>query len=400
MRTAVIAAPAIKKSPLRMLAAACMLAVGVCILSFAMSGADAANSDYICYWAAGQQLVHGANPYDGAAVLRIERAYGFQGSHAAFMRNPPSALFMSLPLGFLGERAGAIVWTWAVLGALMVSIRLIWIMHGRPADRLHLVGYCFPPAMACLFGSQMGTFLLLGVTLFLYFRDRKPYFAGAALLLCMMKPHLFLPFGIVLLAWILTRRAYRILAGAVLALGASLALSFLLDPHGWSHYAAMINGETLQDQLIPTLSLMFRLVIDRHAVWLQILPLLAASLWGLWYFWVNRERWDWMDHGSLLLLVSVMVAPYAWYTDETVVLPAILALLYRASNYGRSLLPFAFVAGAAIIELVAGVHTTSGFYVWTAPAWLALWFWAASISPQSDTTPPPHDGETIAMVKA
>jgi len=378
---ATIAVPAIKKSPVRMFVAACMLAVGVCILAFATSGSDAANSDYICYWAAGQQLAHHANPYDGAAILRIEKAYGFNGSYAVFMRNPPSALFMALPLGFLGERAGAIVWTLATLAALMVSIRLIWIMHGRPADRLHLVGYCFSPAMACLFGCQMGAFLLLGIVLFLYFRERQPYSAGAALLLCMMKPHLFVPFGLVLFAWILTRRAYRILAGAAVALGASVALSFLLDPYGWSHYAAMVKGETLQNQWIPTVSLMFRLVIDRHAVWLQILPVLAASLWALWYFWRNHERWDWMDHGSLLLLVSVMVAPYAWYTDETVVLPAILAALYRASNYGRSLLPFVFVAGAALAEFFAGVHTTSGFYVWTAPAWLALWLMARYAKP-------------------
>jgi hypothetical protein len=362
---------------LHSIAAVAILGVGALILTFATGSKDAANSDYICYWTAGQQLVHHANPYDGAAILRLEKAYGFTGSRAAFMRNPPWAFFMALPLGFLGERVGAIVWTLAIITALMVSIRLLWIMHGRPAKRLHLVGYCFPPAMTCLFAGQIGIFLLLGVTLFLYLYERRPYLAGVALFLCVLKPHLFLPFGVAMLAWILSRRSYRILAGVATALSASLTLSFLLDPHGWSHYTAMMKGETLENEFIPTISLMFRLTVDSRANWLQFLPAFLGSLWAAWYFRKNSDRWDWLDHGSLLLLVSVMVAPYAWFTDETVVLPGVLAGLYRASLADRSLLPFGCIAGIALIELFAGVMTKSGFFVWTAPTWLLWYLWAS-----------------------
>jgi hypothetical protein len=374
--TATVTVPVTKRSPLRMIIAACMLAIGVSILAFAMRSSDAANRDYMCYWTAGQQLVRHTNPYDGAAILRLEKAYGFTGSRAALMRNPPWAFFLALPLGFLSERAGAVAWSLAIIAALMVSIRLLWIIHGRPADRLHLVGYYFPPALACLLSGQIGAFLLLGVTLFLYLHERHPYAAGAMLLLCMLKPHLFLPFGIVLLAWALTRRAYPIISGAAVALAASVAIGFLLDPHGWSHYAAAMKGESLQNEFIPTLSLMFRLAVDRQAPWLQFLPALAGIVWALWYFLKHRTHWDWMEQGSLLLLVSVMVAPYAWFTDETVVLAAIVAGLYRASNAGRSLLPFGCIAGVAVIEVLFGVITNSGFYVWTAPAWLAWYLFA------------------------
>src|SRR5258708_1052310 len=114
MRTAVIAAPAIKKSPLRMLAAGCMLAVGVCILTFAMSGSNAANRDFICYWAAGHQLAHHANPYDEDAIPRLEQTAGTDG-RPYFMRNPPTAFFLALPLGFVGARIGAVVWSLALV---------------------------------------------------------------------------------------------------------------------------------------------------------------------------------------------------------------------------------------------------------------------------------------------
>jgi hypothetical protein len=367
------ASPAVKKSPWRMITAACMLAIGVCILAFAMSGSNAANRDFICYWAAGHQLVHHRNPYDGPAVLRLERTAGFTDSRPFFMRTPPTAFFMAWPLGFVGARLGAVLWSLALVAALMTSIRLLWMMHGRPADRLHLVGYCFAPVLACLLAGQIGIFLLLGVVLLLRLHQTWPMFAGASLMLCALKPHLFLPFAVALCAWTIRRRAYRLLIGAAGAMAAALCLGFLLDLAAWRHYAAMAAQARLQDEFIPTLSLMFRLAVHRHAAWLQFLPAFGACIWTLWHFWKKREQWDWLDHGSMLLLVSVMVAPYAWFTDETVVLPAILAGLYRASNSGRSLLPFGFIGGIAMVEVLAGVNFNSGFYVWTAPAWLSLW---------------------------
>jgi Glycosyltransferase family 87 len=363
--------PKDKVTPVKVIAAAMMIAVAVGILAYAMDGADAARRDYMCYWAAAQQLVHGQNPYDRAAITAMEHAFGT--SRATFMRNPPYAFFLALPLGFFGERSGAVAWSLGIIAALMVSIRLITKMHGRKNDGLHLLGYCFPPALACLLGGQIATFILLGLVLFLYFRERRPYVAGAALLLCALKPHLFIPFGIVLLLWIVTRKQYRIVVGAVAAFTVALLIGFCFDPHGWDHYFAMMRSEDLKNEFIPTVSLFFRLAIHRDATWLQFVPALAASWWAFWYFLRNRELWRWTEHGSLLLLVSVMVAPYAWFTDEAVLLPAILAGIFMASDNRRSLLPYCVVAGTAFLAVLCGVITNSGFYVWTAPAWL-IWY--------------------------
>lgn len=211
-------------TPLRSAAALLMLAVGVSILAFAMRGSDVANRDFITYWAAGQQLVHHQNPYDGPEILRIEQAAGYAHDRPFFMRNPPTAFFLVLPLGFVGVRTGGILWSLALIAALMGSVRMLWILNGRPPDRLHMVGYLFPPALSCLLGGQIGIFLLLGVVLFLYFHQSKPFLAGAALLLCSLKPHLFIPFGVVLLVWIFVSKSYRILAGAAVALISATSL--------------------------------------------------------------------------------------------------------------------------------------------------------------------------------
>ena len=73
----------------------------------------AAKRDFITYWATGQQLVHHGNPYDAAAVSRIERDAGFQGGASYYMRNAPWALPLALPLGYFGAQAAALPWSLA-----------------------------------------------------------------------------------------------------------------------------------------------------------------------------------------------------------------------------------------------------------------------------------------------
>lgn len=72
-----------------------------------------------------------------------------------------------------------------------------------------------------------------------------------------------------------------------------------------------------------------------------------------------------------MLLDSVMCAPYAWFTDEAVMLPAVLVGVYRADESGRSLLAFGFHAAAAIVQLLAIVPIASPYFLWATPAWLA-----------------------------
>ena len=362
-----------KLHPMRILAAICLAVAGVALLVFIARNNDAGQRDFISYWAAGQQLAHGADPYDSASILRVEAAAGFTQPEPLIMRNPPIAFFLALPLGYVTPNAGIILWFVLLLASLVVSVRMLWMLNGRPDNRLHLLGYCFAPVMGCLMLGQFGLFLLLGVTLFLYFHRSHPLLAGAALLLCALKPHLFLPFAAVLLVWALTTRAYRVLAGAAIALLAASALAFAVDRHAWAQYAFMMNHAGMKDTALFTLSKYFRLLIDRDAFWLQFVPQGAACLWALWYFLTRRARWDWLDQGLVVLLVGAMCSPYSWFTDEAMLLPAVLAGLYRADRAGRPLIPFGVIAIAAIAELLTNIPVASVFYLWTTPAWL-LWY--------------------------
>lgn len=365
-----------KASPLRMAAAGCILAVGVCILVLIVRNNNAGERDFITYWAAGNQLINGKNPYDFASILPLEQSAGFNRDKALVMRNPPSAFFLALPLGLVSANTGILLWLIALLASLVISIRMIWAINGRPPNRLHLLGYCFAPSMECLMAGQLGVFLLLGVVLFLYFHKTRPMFAGAALLLCAMKPHLFVPFGIVLLLWAVRTRAYRILAGICIALLVSNALALSFDLNAWSQYEHMMRTSGIMGEVVPTLSEMFRQVVHRESVWLQFVPEIGGCCWALWYFKARRTNWNWLDQGLLLLIVSVLCSPYSLFPDETLLLPAVLAGIYRAENTGRSLIPFGLAAGVAMIEVVTNIPMVTVYYLWTVPAWLAWYLWA------------------------
>jgi hypothetical protein len=362
--------------PIKVVAAVIMLAVGVSILTYAMSASEAAQRDFICYWATGQQLVHHADPYDGQAILQIEKSIGYRASYPFFMSEPPTAFFIALPLGFLSAKAGAVLWSLTIIACLMASIRLLWILNGRPPDRLHLVGYLFPPALACLLAGHTGIFLLFGVVLFLYFHDSKPYLAGAALIVLVLKPQLFLPFDLVLLLWVVAGKRFRIATGALTAIALSIVFSLVLDHSAWSHYAQM-RAEEIDDQIAPTASFLFQMLLARNHLWVQFIPAAVACAWAVRRYLNNHAQLDWQKDMPLLLLVSIMTSPNAWFTDEAIVLPAILYGLYQTSNAGRSLIPYCCIAGVSLIEVFANVDISSGLYIWTAPAWL-LWYLSAT----------------------
>lgn len=367
---------------LRKLAAAAILAVGVGILAFVMHDTEnAGNKDFISYWAAGQLLIHHANPYDSAAVLRVEKAAGFHAEKPLIMRNPPYALVLTLPLGLVGAKTGAVIWSLLLVASIGLSVRLIWAIYGYPPDRLHLFGYMFAPTLSCLRLGQTTAFILLGLVLFLWWYKRRPLLAGACLAMLAFKPHLFLPFGLVMLVWIVASRSYRVLLGAIMALAAMLALPFWLDHGLWSHYLPVLKDAGADSQFLPTVSALVRLVVPPHEAWVQFVPAVLGCIWALRFFHRYAKEWDWNQHGPALLVLSVLVAPYSWLADEIIVMPALLQAVFGCVVGNRSFMGFVFLNGVALAAMLFfAVPEHSGFYFWTPVAWAAWYAWIVSRS--------------------
>jgi hypothetical protein len=359
------------KKILRRVAAAAIVLAGLLVISVA---SDPASKDYISYWSAGKLLIDHANPYSKLDVLALERAHGFPETRPLMMRNPPWALFLTAPLGFVNPATGLFLWTLAAAGCIVAFTRLLKV---PPEDRAFV--FLFAPAIAVFRTAQTSPFLLLGFSLFLYLHRRRPFLAGASLLLIAIKPHLFLVFWAVLLADSIYRRRLLVFAGLAAALAAATTFAMCFNVHIWQHYFAMLRGSDLDSEFFPTTSMMFRLLINSRAIWLLFVPSAVAFVWGLWFYTRNRLVWHWGTHGMLLMLVTVLASPYSWFPDEVVLLPALAFAITLPHRRACSLEILAVINLAAILVLMAGNRSiVSTVYLWTPSAWLAWFLYATN----------------------
>jgi len=366
-----------------LVAAICGLTFGFTALGYfitMVSGPVVGARDFVVYWATGQQLAHHANPYDREMLLHMERAAGLPDKYGPmFMRNPPPTLLLAYPLGFMPLRIASIVWSVVLLLCLVGSVRILWLMHGRRKGIRHWLAYTFAPALVCLLNGQLSLFALLGLVVFLRLHRTHPFLAGISLWLCTMKPHLFLPFGLVMLIWIVITKSYRIVGGAVLAIGLSFAISWHIDPQAWSQYSRMVHTSGIQTEFIPCIAVLLRSWISPGSVWLGYVPAALACIWSAWYFWTRRAEWNWNTHGSLLMLVSIVAAPYSWLFDQALAIPALLQGAYRTRSRNLVIL-LALLSAFDEVAMLCNVWKSSAVYLWTlwaAPAWV-IWYLMAT----------------------
>ena len=346
-----------------------------------------ADRDSIAYWAAAQLLFHHQDPYSAPSVMALQRNEGYEGEKPLVLRTPPWSLWMVLPLGWLNAYWAWVLWLAVLLTSLLVSMRLSWRMYGdgiRPPTVFLLAGYLFAPVPACLVAGQLGLVLLLGIVLFFFFEERLPWLAGAILLIPFAKPHLFALLWPILAIWIATRKKWTVAAGFALAFFSAVAIALAFDPAVFSHYREMLLHASIQNEFIPALSGVVRLIFFRRFFWVQFLPMAAGFGWSAWYYWKNRSVWIWEIHGPALLVASVLTTPYAWMTDETTVLPAILQgviWVYHARaklTLKSQLVIFVFACLDLLLLLIlrAKIPFATGIYFWSSLVWVS-WYWYA-----------------------
>lgn len=355
------------------------IATLVCFVLVHVNRQMAGNRDFVVYWATGRQLVQHLNPYDSVAVPEIERSAGLPARYSAgYMRNPPWALPLVYPLGLMGLRAAAVCASLILMAAFAVSVRLlsgIYVCRDRIVPWL---AWTFAPALVCLIWGQTSLLVLLGLALFMCFNASRPMVAGASLWLCALKPHLILPLLLVLLVWIVVGRRYRVLAGATLAITVSTLVTFWMTPQFWPRYKAMLRYSGVETDPIPSWSVLLRTHWAPNFMALQFLPAALACAWALAYYWNRRRRWNWSWDASLVLLVGLATAPYAYLNDHVVVLPALFFAACETTS--RRLLLVLALAGALLeVAFFANFVSPAALYGATLVApffWLFWYVWA------------------------
>lgn len=364
------------------------IAIAVCTTAFALTALGiltmyfapgaAGKRDFVEYWAAAQQLAHHANPYDEHAIGALERSAGYPKDYPPLiMGNAPWSLVLVLPLGFFNATVGEILWLATMLVALVLSITALHLHHGNIWDPLDIFAYSFAPVLACIWAGQIAIFILVGSALFFRWHIRRPFMAGAMLWFCLLKPHLFIPLGVVLLAWCAIHLNYRLIAGIITGLSITTLIAMAIDPSVWTHYRQAMQTQRLDRLAIPCVSSVLRQLAPPHTFWLQCTPALLGSAVALWYFTKNRSEWNWRTHGNLVLLISVLCAPYSWLSDQAILLPAIMTVVYQTAS--RPLIAVLALM-SAVVEMQVNSHgglLHSNALLWTAPCWL-IWYLIAA----------------------
>ena len=358
---------------------ACCAGALLAILALFLPSSNPGSHTSISYWAAGHQLLHHANPYDGPAILALEQRFGYPADAPLYMRNLPPAAVMGISTAFFSPRTASLLWTTGLISALLVSIAILCRMYPLQRKWILPVSLAFAPCAICLISGQSSLFLLLGVMLYLRFHQTSAPLAGAGLWLVAAKPHLFLPFLAAVLLIACFRREFRPLfwCAGLLALSTSVALA--LDPHIFQHYSAMAASSGIRQEFVPSLGTALRFSINPEDMRLQFLPALAGTAWALVLVLRNRRSWDWHQQAPFLLAVSCLVAPYSWASDQVIVLPAIFLLLRKAPRSAVFSL-LALSTFALVTILYHGSHTL--YSVASSVAWFA---WIGIVAQETTT---------------
>jgi hypothetical protein len=326
--------------------------------------------DLAQYWSAAH-LVR-LNPYSFQLVAQFEHSQGIAIDPPLVLKNPPWAIPFFLPLGLLSYRLAFATWTLFSLIIVLACTRVIWHELNGPSSLTPIIWpLLFGPVIVQLMLGQWTVLVLLGITLFLAAAERgRDWIAGASLVLVLGKPHVALLFLIAVGLWSVRERRWRILSSALVALFFASVLVESLNPHIWAQFIERTSGVVHEAEAYPNLGGILYHLSGVHL--LALIPELAGVMWLPLYWKKHRSHWNWWEHGTIVVLCSVVCSYYSYPYDEILALPALLVAFAR--NGGRAFRTTFLVTNlgyALYISSVAGYFGYKYMFLWwTASGWL------------------------------
>ena len=240
---------------------------------------------------------------------------------------PAWVAFIAVPFDLLGTNLGGKLWILFELACLALGLFLA--VRPRPPSAI-LPAFAAVPTALMLLNAQLDGLVALGLGAAIALRS-KPYLAGLALGLTLVKPHLVLPIAVALLV----TRTWRVIVGWAAAGLVLLTSTMALNPRwvlDWLNSA----GTTLQpsgpEVAIAHFGTMLPAGWDRFAAASLALIAIAAVV-----LLASRRRVDFRSAAAILVAGGVVAAPHALPTDLVLVAVA-LAIWGEAEWYDWLLL--------------------------------------------------------------
>jgi glycosyl transferase family 87 len=248
---------------------------------------------------------------------------------------PAWVALVAIPFEILGTELGGRLW--ALFGLLCLAIGLLLAVRPRPPSAL-LPAFATAPTAIMMLNGQLDGLVALGLGAALALWSR-PYLAGLALGLTLMKPQLVLPIG----AALMVARLWRVLAGWATA-GVALWASFaVLNPRwvlDWlSPLGTPVQAGSREVDL-PHFGTLLPGALQVYGV--AVLTLITIAVVVLL---ARRRRDDFPAAVAILVAGGVLAAPHALPSDLVLVALA-LAVWARAAWYDWLILSTAALVAA------------------------------------------------------
>ncbi len=248
---------------------------------------------------------------------------------------PAWVALVAVPFELLGTELGGRLWILFGLACLALGLRLAT----RPRPQVAMLpAFAGVPTALMMLNAQLDGLVVVGIGAALALWSR-PFLAGLALGLTLMKPQLVLPVGLGLLA----ARRWRVVAGwaaAGLALWASFAIfnpRWVLD---WLAPIATPVQPGSREVDLPHFATSLPSGLQTYGVAILTVATVVAMVALAW-----RRREDFRSAAAVLVAGGVLAAPHALPAD-LVVVAAALAIWGRAAWHDWLILSIAAAAAA------------------------------------------------------
>ena len=307
------------------------VALGFAIYPITEPGSDVINSDWPAF-ATGAKIAM-TNPthlYDIDVQRRVQLEVtggrrlvtpGIQGI-LPFLA-PAWVALLAVPFEALGTELGGRLWI--LFGLACLALGLWLASRPRPISAA-LPGFASVPTALLLLNAQLDGIVVLGLGAAIALWSR-PFLAGLALGLTLVKPQLLLPLGLALIAG----RRWRVLAGWAVA-GVALTASYLpLDP-GWIAHFIAPAASTVQ-VIAREVDLAHMAVYLPGAVQTYGLVIISLAMSAVVLWLAARRRDETAIAASILIAGGVLASPHALPADLVLVSVA-LVMWPRADAWG------------------------------------------------------------------
>ena len=275
--------------------------------------------DFDHYYAAAQIVRSGS----GSRLYDVHLQDQFQAKYAGrtgtIFNYPAATALLYLPATFFNLNHGYLLWESLSLAIVFASIFLLNRRFAlfRDTHFIVLLTLFFVPLHTLLLAGQVDAFVLLAFVLaLLALRSERPFAAGVALALGLVKFHLVLPFVWVLLI----RKQWRFVggfsAGAALVTGLSVAIcpSFLSSyPRLLAVMQRLPNGG-FHPQLMPNFRGLIFLATKREAPVSLLVVIALAVLTAV------ARRWTTLEFGFSAAIAAALFSTYHVYLPDMILL--------------------------------------------------------------------------------